>query len=66
MSPAEALAETEQMTATSVSAALSAMKPWQAADIVQVDYQSDFVPFLEETSSLLAKAILLLLYHTAV
>lgn len=37
MSPAEALAETEQMTATSVSAALSAMKPWQAADIVQVD-----------------------------
>lgn len=36
MSPDEALAETEQMTAASVTAALSAMKPWQAADIVQV------------------------------
>lgn len=36
MSPAEALAETEQMTAASVTAALSVMKPWQAADIVQV------------------------------
>ncbi|KAL3160912.1 hypothetical protein ABBQ38_009304 [Trebouxia sp. C0009 RCD-2024] len=35
MSPDEALAETEQMTAASVTAALSAMKPWQAADIVQ-------------------------------
>ena len=36
MSPAGALAETEQMTAASVSAALSTMKPWQAAEIVQV------------------------------
>ena len=32
----EALAETEQMTAASVSAALSAMKPQQAASIIQV------------------------------
>ena len=32
----EALAETEQMTAASVSAALSAMKPLQAASIIQV------------------------------
>jgi flagellar motility protein MotE (MotC chaperone) len=32
----EALAETEQMTAASVSAALSAMKPEQAAQLVQV------------------------------
>ena len=41
MSPADALAETEQMTATSVSAALSAMKPWQAAEILQVSQKSD-------------------------
>lgn len=45
MSPAEALAETEQMTATSVSAALSAMKPWQAAEIVQVGYQCVHILF---------------------
>ena len=39
MSPADALAETEQMTAASVSAALSAMKPWHAAEIVQVTWK---------------------------
>lgn len=32
----EALSETEQMTAASVSAALSAMKPEQAAQLLQV------------------------------
>ena len=36
MEPAAALAETEQMTAADVSAALSAMKPYQAAEIIQV------------------------------
>lgn len=36
----EALSETEQMTAASVSAALSAMKPEQAAQLVQVAHPS--------------------------
>ncbi len=36
----EALSETEQMTAASVSAALSSMKPEQAAQLVQVGYSS--------------------------
>ena len=36
----EALSETEQMTAASVSAALSAMKPEQAAQLVQVGHPS--------------------------
>ncbi len=36
----EALSETEQMTAASVSAALSAMKPEQAAQLVQVVHPS--------------------------
>lgn len=36
MDSADALAETEQMTAVDMSAALSAMKPHQAADIIQV------------------------------
>lgn len=36
MEPADALAETEQMTAVDMSAALSTMKAHQAADIIQV------------------------------
>jgi len=45
----EALSETEQMTAASVSAALSAMKPEQAAQLVQVVH-----PSLSRFGSLLA------------
>ena len=36
MEPADALAETEQMTAIDMAAALSSMKAHQAADIIQV------------------------------
>ena len=36
MEPADALAETEQMTAVDMSAALSSMKGHQAAEIIQV------------------------------